>query len=111
MDPEVALIRTDSSLPTETLRALRDRLRAELVDSLELAEALFGADPARAARARTLRDLIDDLLALAPSSSERLDRERLRLEANLLYDGSILAGEYYKQFLRPPTPEHPAGRI
>ncbi len=93
------------------LRALRAQIRAALNDVRADLEPGPGAPDPTGARARTARELVDDALALTGAPAEGLSSERLAAEVNLLYDVQLVAAEYYKLFVRPPTAARPAGRI
>lgn len=105
------LIDPATALPIERLRELR---REALTEASEMAEILGdapGASIARTARGMTARALVADAIAWASRGPEPSDRGALVAEINLLHDVTIVAAEYYKMFVREPTPERPAGRI
>ena len=107
----MGLIDPAGDAPLDRVREVRDGLRAEVEEMRELLADVPGVEAGRAARARTARDLVEDVLALTAADAGGATRARLVAEANLLYDVVLVAAEYYKLFVRPPTPERPRGRI
>ena len=105
------LIDPASSLPSAQLASVWSSLIDELKELPEILADAPGAPEPNRARSGTARQLVADVLRWAGNRSPPEDRPRLIAEVNLLYDVSIVAAEYYKLFVRPPTPERPAGRI
>ena len=70
------------------------------------------AEPSRAARIRTGRDLVVDTIRWASGLLPRkMDSIQLRASVNLLYDVSLVAAEYYKLYVRQQrTPQRPRRR-
>jgi hypothetical protein len=111
MATTVPLLGVDTGLPIEGLKALRDGALEELAEALPSLTDAPGAGPERAARGLTVRTLVADTLAWARRRPVPTERAALVEEINLLHDIGVVVGEYYKLFVREPTPGRPAGRI
>jgi hypothetical protein len=98
------LLDANTAVPLEQLREIRNTLIEELRELRAEMEDLPGATPARSARGRTAREIVDSSLGLAGRSSEPVPKDRLVAEINLLQDATIVAAEYYKQYIRVPRP-------
>src|SRR5580693_10513451 len=105
------LVDPSTELPLDQLLGLRQNLVEELKElPTALADAPGASAPA-SARGGTARQLVADALLWVEGAPVPTERRQLVAEINLLYDVTIVAAEYYKLFIRPPTPARPSGRI
>jgi hypothetical protein len=105
------LLDPGTQLPLEQLLALRATLLEDLRGGPEMLTDPVGASEVGRARSATARQLVLDALAWAERAPSPSERGVLAAEINLLYDVTVVVAEYYKLFVRPPTPGRPAGRI